>query len=56
MKDDRNRVNVEGRGTTSTETEELEALPSRSQPVLTQKSFVEYLATAIQSVVHYAVA
>lgn len=54
MEEERNRANVKQEGTASTKTDDLEAMPSGPQPVLTQKSLAKELPTAITNVAHIA--
>lgn len=54
MQEVRNRANDEGKGIAATKTEDMEAKPSRSQPVLTQESLLRKLPTSIASLDHHA--
>lgn len=47
-------MNVEGKGTAWTETEDFEAVPSGSQPMVTEMSFLGDLPITIVNVVRHA--
>lgn len=53
---DENWANLEGKGTASTEMNDLEAMLSASQPVLTQELLVEDLSTPIPNTIDHALA
>lgn len=56
MEEDGNQQNVEGVGAESTRTDDLEAIPSGAQPVLTQESLMKGLWTPLPNAVHHELA
>lgn len=54
MEEDRSRTNGEGEGTSLTETDDLEAMLSGPQPVLTEALLVETRPTPMLNVFYHA--